>query len=306
VDPASRDTARHRDTSAGENAIADSTTAVSIVIPSYNRADALRQTLPSVFAVRGVDEIILVDDASTDDTQEFLATLDEPRLRVILQPENQGVQAARNMGMSAASGEWVIFGEDDVWFPDDYAEVMLRVAAEQDADIVGSPWLLIEDGDIEGAVARARDNAVEHVGLDQVSTFPLRTIETPFLPALILVRRSISDALQYDSRYGGNAYREETDFFVRAARAGFKVVLTPDTFQYQLRRWGGGVSNGRFAHEYWAIRNTNRFLREHGHWLHKNGYCGRPLPMAVRFAFGRVRYHVAPRTRRLFVRSGRR
>jgi len=89
---------------------------VSLIIPTFNSgrlvveaiASALAQTLPP-------DEIIVIDDGSTDDTQERLAQFSPP-VRCIRQ-ENQGVAAARNRGLAEATGDVIAFLDaDDVWF----------------------------------------------------------------------------------------------------------------------------------------------------------------------------------------------
>ena len=265
---------------------------ISVVVPTYNRADALRESLPVTLAVAGVDEIVVVDDASEDDTQEFLATITDPRLKVVVQPVNAGIQAARNLGMQSSGGRWIVFGEDDVLMPVDYAETLVRVAEEQDAAIVGSPWLLVRDGDLNGALSQARAAAVEKPGLDTPSNFPVETVETPFFPALALVRRDVFDEVQFDQAYGGNSFREETDFFVSAARAGFKVVMTPETYSYQLKTWGGGAHSMRLGYEMWSIRNTARLVRRHGRWLRANGHMKHPWVFTARYAGWRLR-HVA-------------
>src|SRR5580658_896172 len=92
---------------------------ISLVLPTYNRAGALRTNLGAMLALRGVAEVIVVDDGSTDTTVEVCERerLADERLRVISHSENRGVAAARNTGIDAAGGEWVLFGEDDCRFP---------------------------------------------------------------------------------------------------------------------------------------------------------------------------------------------
>lgn len=89
----------------------------SIVLPTYNRARLLEETLESVFAQEFTDfEVLVVDDGSTDDTPAVLARYGE-RVRVLRQP-NQGQGAARNLGIQHATGEYVVFlDSDDLWFP---------------------------------------------------------------------------------------------------------------------------------------------------------------------------------------------
>ncbi|MDY7226995.1 glycosyltransferase family 2 protein [Hyalangium rubrum] len=89
----------------------------SVVIPTYNRARLLPETLASVFAQEFTDfEVLVVDDGSTDDTQTVLARYGE-RVRVLSQ-RNQGQGVARNLGIQHATGEYVVFlDSDDLWFP---------------------------------------------------------------------------------------------------------------------------------------------------------------------------------------------
>ena len=91
----------------------------SIVIPTYNRAASVHDTLAGCFAQTMSDfEVIVVDDGSTDNTVATLKTIDDNRL-VILQQENAGPAAARNHGMRSAHGKYVAFlDSDDVWYPD--------------------------------------------------------------------------------------------------------------------------------------------------------------------------------------------
>jgi hypothetical protein len=89
----------------------------SIVIPTYNRASLLAEALESVFAQEFTGyEVLVVDDGSTDETQQRLERY-AGRVRVLRQ-ENQGQGAARNLGIQQAAGEYVVFlDSDDVWFP---------------------------------------------------------------------------------------------------------------------------------------------------------------------------------------------
>jgi glycosyltransferase involved in cell wall biosynthesis len=91
---------------------------VSVVIPTYNNAPLLRETLDSVLGQRCMDfELIVVDDGSTDDTAEIV-NHDYPHARYLYQP-NRGPAAARNEGVRAAQSEYIAFCDhDDVWNED--------------------------------------------------------------------------------------------------------------------------------------------------------------------------------------------
>ncbi len=97
---------------------------VSVIIPTYNRADLISKTVDSVLAQTFSDyEVIVVDDGSQDETQAVLAKY-EKHVRVIIQ-QNQGAGEARNTGIRTAQGEYLAFlDSDDLWFPNKLAEQM--------------------------------------------------------------------------------------------------------------------------------------------------------------------------------------
>lgn len=94
---------------------------VSIVTPAYRAARFLPATLASVEAQGEPDwELLVVDDASPDETAEIAAAAAarEPRIRLLRQPENRGPAAARNRALAAARGRYVAFLDaDDLWLP---------------------------------------------------------------------------------------------------------------------------------------------------------------------------------------------
>jgi len=107
---------------------------LSIVMPVYNVAPYLPRCLESLAALTPpADEIIVVDDGSTDDCPRILAEFASrlPQMRVIRQ-ENGGLSAARNTGLDAARGKYLAFVDsDDFVEPDAYAEALQRADAER-------------------------------------------------------------------------------------------------------------------------------------------------------------------------------
>ncbi len=93
-------------------------TLVSIILPTFNRAAFLPDTLDSVFAQTYPHwELIIIDDGSTDNTVELLKSYDDPRVRYIYQ-ENQGVSGARNTGIAQCAGDMIaLLDSDDIWLP---------------------------------------------------------------------------------------------------------------------------------------------------------------------------------------------
>jgi len=97
-------------------------TSISVVIPAYNRAATIAYCLDSVCnQTVAPDEIIVVDDCSTDGTADVVSgyARSHPTVRCVVLERNSGSQAARNRGIAEAMGAWIAFQDsDDEWIPD--------------------------------------------------------------------------------------------------------------------------------------------------------------------------------------------
>ncbi len=91
----------------------------TIVIPLYNKAPYIAQTLKGVLGQTFGDfEVIIVNDGSTDDGEQVVKRFDDPRIHYYLR-ENKGVSAARNFGVTMARADYIAFLDaDDYWYPD--------------------------------------------------------------------------------------------------------------------------------------------------------------------------------------------
>lgn len=94
-----------------------STPAISVILPTYNRAGRLARSVGSVLHQTFTDfELLVVDDGSTDDTRDVVEAFDDPRIRYIPRSRNGGVAATRNTGIEAARGQLLAFQDsDDEW-----------------------------------------------------------------------------------------------------------------------------------------------------------------------------------------------
>lgn len=111
---------------------------ISVVIAVFNKSKYIRECMESIVRQTFHDiEIICVDDGSTDGSVDILREYKQLDDRItIIQQQNQGAGAARNRGMRAASGEYIIFWDADDYFREDALEKMYARAKETDADVV--------------------------------------------------------------------------------------------------------------------------------------------------------------------------
>lgn len=119
---------------------------VTVVVATRNRAILLREALDSIYAQEGAGkqfdvEVLVVDDASTDDTPQVVARY--PKARCIRLPVNQGQSAARNIGVDGGSGKYVAFlDDDDVWLPGKLSRQVAALEAHPEAGVAYSQFII--------------------------------------------------------------------------------------------------------------------------------------------------------------------
>lgn len=262
---------------------------ITVVMPTFNRLAAIRENFDSLRALEGITEIVVVVDGSTDGTAEWLEQLGDRRITVLRQPQ-RGSPAARNAGIDAARGDWILMTEDDCYLPREFAVTLLEVARARQADIVGAPWLPVPGREqTDAAYERARRSARADIRLGTSPTlFPRDDLLTPFLNGVVLVRRGVFEVVRYDESLRGNAWREETSLFLSAVEQGFRCVFTPRTASFQVGQWSGGQRRPVLSYEVWAIRNNWRFLRAHQAALRRLGEIRGPFTAQTRFVADRA------------------
>jgi glycosyltransferase involved in cell wall biosynthesis len=116
---------------------------VSVITPTYNRANVLGRSVKSVLNQSYADfELIIVDDHSTDNTEELVRSFKDPRIRFVRHAENRGASAARNSGIRIARGEYIAFQDSDTeWLPRKLERQMARFEPDHDGD----PGLVTSD-----------------------------------------------------------------------------------------------------------------------------------------------------------------
>ena len=155
---------------------------VSVVIPTFNRARTLGRAIDSVFAQsRPADEIIVVDDGSNDGTAELLQKY---KGLIVLQQANSGVSAARNLGITNATSDWIaLLDSDDEWLEHKLQLQMKAIADVTDAVIChcNENWIR------NGKHLNQANKHKKHGGWIFKNCLPLCAIS----PSAALIKRSI-------------------------------------------------------------------------------------------------------------------
>jgi len=193
---------------------------VSLIIPTYNRAHLIALAIESALAqTRVPDEILIIDDGSTDNTAEVLSRFAAP-VRLLRQP-NRGRSVARNLGLRAATGDAVLFlDSDDLLLPRTVETFTAVLERQPDVDVVYGDAELI---DIKG----------RRIGLNSERTLGRRPSGNILgelgrrccLTMASMVRRSALAGIAFEE---GMECGEDYDFWRRlAARSQFAYVDVP-------------------------------------------------------------------------------
>ena len=192
----------------------------TVIMPTFNRANVLLEAVESVLSQSNPDlEFVVVDDHSTDDTRARLATIVDPRMRVVMNTRSKGVAGARNCGVDLAVGEWICqIDSDDIW-PSDMLE-RLAVAIE------GAP---AEVGVVYGSLAfvSAKTGVVRRIRRAEMAG----NVHTAFLEhhfichcAAAIRTEALRGIRGYDEAF---AAKSDTDMLLRLTER-YDVIPVPD------------------------------------------------------------------------------
>ena len=261
------------------SALPDAIPSVSVVVPTYNRAALLGRAVKSVLAQTFKDyELIVVDDGSTDDTQEVLREFTDQRIRTLRSDVNQGAPRARNRGIQAARGEWVAFlDSDDEWLPKRLELQMERLAHQGPSEAAVGYCLFQAHECRTGKVVQpvhtlAQDDVLKH----------LLGGRWPKTTSAFMVRRgALLDVGGFDESMPCG---EDIDLWLRLAQKGYRYSacnevlvlwhlhpqarLSQDPsaavqgFELFAQRWGGVMwqSIGYGGYCRWRLRRTRHIL----------------------------------------------
>lgn len=214
---------------------------VSVIIPTYNRAELVRETLESVFSQTYQQlEIIVVDDGSTDHTHEVLAEFGD-RIHTIWLGKS-GIGVARNSGIEAATGDYIAFlDSDDLWAP---------VKIERHLNFaIAHPEVVLTYTD---AIQFSRDGPAEKSFVDKFTALrnpahlftPMITEHAIPLTSTTMIRRSFLEetGLRFPVELG---LGEDLSLFLQMMMAGAKFGYLPEKLTSRRMHGGNASRNHR-------------------------------------------------------------
>ena len=195
---------------------------ISIVIPAYNCASYLRETIESMLAQEGIGalEVIVVNDGSTDATADVARSFGHP-VR-LLEQTNAGVSSARNRGLREARGDFIALSDhDDYWFPQKLAHQLAAFKAYPEVDVVFTEfrrWYAV-DGGQRFAAPSAFAQESRPQGIDPA--FSGWIYHQMLLDSWVLTSTALTRAPVFKTLGGFDEslpFSEDWDFWLRASR----------------------------------------------------------------------------------------
>lgn len=230
---------------------------VSIIIPLFNKVDYTRHCLEALTLNTDESlnyEVILVDNASTDGTADYLRTLSGD-ITIITNKKNLGFAKAINQASKLATGRYLVLLNNDTIPHPEWLAALIRGVERDNADIVGAK-LVYPNGRIQHAgVAFDEGNIGYHIYRKLPADLPAankKRFMQCVTAACMLVKREVFSELKGFNEAYMNGF-EDVDFCLRAGERGRKILYTPESVLIHFEE----TSEGRKHHE---DQNMQRYL----------------------------------------------
>jgi glycosyltransferase involved in cell wall biosynthesis len=198
---------------------------ISVLLPTYSRRRILPRTIASVFAQNEKNfELIIVDDCSVDDTSTYLASLNDPRIRVLRPPNNLGTAGARNLGLEAARADIVALLDDDDVFLERRLSAPLAVFAHK-PEVVATLSTSVKLNLKRAQIARMPELTLAPAAFEWALICDLIGVEG----TSITVRRQT--ALDVGGFCHGMKWIDDREFLIRASRRGSGHLIAEPLWQ---------------------------------------------------------------------------
>jgi len=219
---------------------------VSIIIPSFNRAHLLPKTIPQ-YVQKHVCEIIIIDDNSTDNTEEVVNNLmiEIPILKYYKSLKKIRQTGAKNIGISLALGDYCFFDDDDNILKEGSIESLVQTAQIKGDAIIGARhYFMNKNESLEELLLDASVMPNFDIKLFfnknnlHLNVYPRLTdvVELPLCHACFLIPTKIAKSQQFNESLLGTCNKEETDYIMQLCSKGYKVYLDCNALSIDLPR----------------------------------------------------------------------
>ncbi len=231
---------------------------VSIIVTCFNQASYLERSVKSVLSQTFTDlECIIVDDGSSDNTQEVAQQLMSLDSRVsYFYKENGGVSSSRNFGFKQAKGNWIQFLDGDDWIHEDKIRFQLSYASEsKEEDTAYYTDYERVFIDREGKITDRQENVVGSLTTEQLIQrllIPDFLAKSPFplLQQCLLMHRSIFQKKLFDERLKA---LQDRDFPLDLLLAGVNFIYTPMIGAYYTKHQFNRTNNWSYMKNYYIM-----------------------------------------------------
>jgi len=268
---------------------------ISIIIPTYNRLESVKLVITS-YLKQDCCEIIFIDDCSTDETYNYLKSLNDCRIITYKNKVRMGQQRCRKIGVKLSRYPWIFFGEDDVLLEDNYVSVLYNEAKLYQASAIAGRLIALYADNINAInnnllkinYCITNENIFDEVHFEGLfdKLIP-KPILAPYLHSIALINKNCFKNAMFSEIYKGNSWREETDFYITLNELNKKVIFTPSAICYHLRGpWClvGGNRINRLYFEYYAFVNTYILYKRKWNYLKKRLHLsGTPFTNTIKF-----------------------
>lgn len=169
---------------------------ISIIMSAYNAENTIERAITSCLNQTYRDiEVIVVDDASTDNTLNIVKSLADKdnRVKVFSNEVNKGAGLARRVGVHNAKGEYTTFLDSDDYYKEDCIEILFKAAKEKNADIV-HPGIIVIENDIE------QPRIPKECFAEGKSRFVPDSSDTKRFLTIMLIKRDLWNKVEYSHR----------------------------------------------------------------------------------------------------------
>jgi len=278
---------------------------ITVIVPTYNRSKILARTLPRYYDA-SVSSIIVIDDGSSDDTAEVIASLqqDDRRIQFLRNDCNQGSVVSRNRGLQSVRTPYFLMTDDDTYPDSDFFPTLLATMAARDPDIIAVRKLRLKELCNE-QVARRSGRRGPPVNYDRLAfEFDANwTGHTTTVDGTYFAKQALAAEAQYDPNYRGSAWREETDFGLTAYLRGFTIYFEPKAIVFELPKTdhrGGQWELPLSVYVASAIRNNWYFLNKFEEPLKQRDLLHTAIwRLQLRFIFDRLMMLLIVRAKQL-------